>query len=99
MSDQFVLVGAELRLKVAVLGVTVVVVQFQICELPTSVPATQPAEHVGDAGAGPGGVGGFTEVIWLVVVELIEAAGRGFEPDVSVLVAFKSTEVKLFDLS
>lgn len=93
------LVAAELRLKVAVLGVTVVVVQFQICELPISEPATQPAEHVGDVGAGPGGVGGFTEVIALVVLLETEAAGRGFEPDVSVLVAFKSTEVRLFDLS
>ena len=95
------LVADELRLKVAVLGVTVTVLQFQICELPISEPATQPAvaEHVGDVGAGPGGVGGFTEVIALVVLLEIVAAGRGFEPDVSVLVAFKSTEVRLFDLS
>jgi|LakMenE18May11ns_1017448.scaffolds.fasta_scaffold6514886_1 hypothetical protein len=73
-------------LKVAVDGVTVVVEQFQICVLPKTPPACQTDEQE-VVGGGPGGVGGFTEVKPLTIVVEIEAAGRGLEPDVSVLVA------------
>jgi hypothetical protein len=79
MSDQLAVTLVELRLKFAVVEVTVVVVQFQTCILPPIVtPACQPDEHVGDVGARPGGVGGLTIVAPLTVTVEVEAAGRGF---------------------
>ena len=66
--------------------------------MPKLPPAVQP-DGQDDVGGGPGGVGGFTEVTALAVEVEDEAAGRGFEPDVTVLVVGLSSEFLLFDTS